>query len=166
MSFLRRSQDRNQSAATPNPDGDSAILEAEPISRARMDLLWLDPPHLAQVEKAMGGDAVITVTMGGDSSQMRDHDITREDIAWAKQIEKLVDIAFAAGERGDYRKSIEHYKKALALAPGCDLFLMSIGVGYAYMGEKAKALRYVERAAGISPDNSRIRDNLAQVRRF
>jgi tetratricopeptide (TPR) repeat protein len=165
MNFFRRSQGGNQPVGTSNPDEDPVLLQAEPISRARMDLLWLDPPHLAQVVKALGDDTVITVTMG-DDSQMRDDDITREDIAWAKQIEKVVDIAFSAGERGDYLQSIEHYKKALALAPGCDLFLMSIGVGYSHLGQKAKGLRYLERAAGISPGNSRIRDNLTQVRRM
>jgi len=130
-----------------------------------MDMLWLDPPRLAQVQEALAGEPVITITLG-DSAEMRDHDVTAEDVAWAKRIEKVVDVAFSAGERGDHQKSIAQYKKALELAPGSDLFLMSIGVGYAHLGQKTKAISFLERAAAISPGNSRIRDNLAQVRRL
>jgi hypothetical protein len=41
---------------------------------------------------------------------------------------------------------------------------MSIGVGYVELGEKAKGIRYLERAAQISPGNTRIKDNLAKAR--
>jgi tetratricopeptide (TPR) repeat protein len=130
-----------------------------------MDLLWLDPPKLAQVQQLVAQHGVVTVTMG-DNSELRDHEITQEDITWAKQIELFVDKAFAAVQRKDPVESICYYKKALELAPGCDLFLMSIGGAYADLGQKKKALAYLERAAEISPGNSRIRDNLNTVKRM
>jgi hypothetical protein len=34
-------------------DEDDAFLQAEPISRKRMDLLWLDPPRLAQLQQPL-----------------------------------------------------------------------------------------------------------------
>ncbi|MDR1169556.1 MAG: hypothetical protein LBK97_01815 [Prevotellaceae bacterium] len=147
-------------------DEDAVYLQAVPITRKRMDLLWLDPPRLAQVQQlvAQHGGAV-TVRMG-DNSELRDHEITQEDITWAKQIEPVVDRAFAAVRNNDHRGSIRYYKRALELAPGCDLFLMSIGSGYAFLGQKKKALAYLERAAAISPGNSRIRNNLNEVRRM
>lgn len=150
-------------------DEDVAFLQAEPISRKRMDLLWLDPPRLAQLQQpivqAAANHKVATVTLG-DSTNLRTHEITQEDFEWAKQVEQIVNKAFALGQRGNSRESILHYKKALELAPGCDLFLMSIGVGYANLRQKAKAVRYLERAAQISPNNLRIRDNLNNAQRM
>ena len=89
-----------------------------------------------------------------------------DDFQWAKQVERTVDKAFSAGQRGSREESIRHYKKALELAPGCDLFLMSIGANYAQLRQKAKAIRYLERAGQISPGNARIRDNLANAKRM
>ena len=146
-----------------NLEDDAAFLTAEPISRKRMDLLWLDPPHLAHVGQLLAQQQVITVTMGAGSN-VQDHEITREDFEWAKHIERIVDKAFSAGQDGRFPDGIRHYKEALRLAPGCDLFLMSIGVGYAQMGQKARGIRFLERAAQISPGNMRIRKNLEQVR--
>lgn len=155
------------SARVQSPENDdSAFLQAEPISRKRMDLLWLDPPRLAQLGRPLAQHKVITVTMGSTSSNVQDYEITQEDFEWAKQIEPIVDKAYSAGQRGNYNESIRYYKEALLLAPGCDLFLMSIGVCYAQVGRKAKGLRYLERAAQISPGNTRIRKNLEQVQRM
>jgi tetratricopeptide (TPR) repeat protein len=142
---------------------DAVYLQAVPVSRKRMDLLWLDSSNLSQTQQLVAQQGVVTVTMG-DNSNFRNHEITQEDITWAKQIEPIVYKAFMAGQRKDYRESIRYYKKALDLAPGCDLFLMSIGSAYAWLGEKKKAITYLERAAGISPGNSRIRNNLNAVR--
>jgi tetratricopeptide (TPR) repeat protein len=171
MDFLRNlfGKKHPTQASSVLADEDAAFLQAEPISRKRMDLLWLDPPRLAQLRQPIAQAAahhkVATVTLG-DSSNLRTHEITQEDFEWAKRVELIVDKAFALGQRGNYKESIHHYKKALELAPGCDLFLMSIGAGYAQLGQKAKAVRYLERAAQISPGNSRIRDNLDKARRM
>jgi len=166
MNFLRNLFGRKQETSSAATDEDAAFSRAEPISRKRMDLLWLDPPRLAQLEQPLAQHKVITVTMGSTSSNVQDYEIAQEDFQWAKQIEQIVDKAFAAGQRGNYKESIQYYKKALELAPGCDLFLMSIGAGYAQLGQKAKAIRYLERAAQISPGNSRICDNLNNARRM
>jgi uncharacterized membrane protein YhaH (DUF805 family)/DNA-directed RNA polymerase subunit RPC12/RpoP len=146
-------------------DEDAVYLQAVPIARKRMDLLWLDPTRLKQVQQRVEQHGVITVSMG-NSSNISNHEITQEDVTWAKQIEKIVDIAFAAAQRNDHREAIRYYKKALELAPGCDLFLMSIGSSYAHLGQKKNALAYLERASTISPNNSRIRDNLNEVRKI
>lgn len=163
MNFLRNLFGRKQETSTAATDEDAAFLQAEPISRRRMDLLWLDPPRLAQLGQALAQRTVVSIVLG-DSSSQREHEITQDDFHWAKQVEEIVDKAFAAGQRGNYSESIQYYKKALDLAPGCDLFLMSVGVGYAQLGQKTKAIQYLERAAHISPGNARIRENLAQAR--
>jgi tetratricopeptide (TPR) repeat protein len=143
-------------------DENAVFLQAEPISRKRMDLLWLDPPRLAHLQQQIVQHKVVEATMG-DSSNLRTHEFTQEDVEWAKRIEVIVDKAFALGQRGKYSESIQQYKLALEVAPGCDLFLMSIGVGYANLRQKANAVRYLERAAQISPGNMRIRENLDGV---
>ena len=165
MDLIRKLFGKKQPSGTSRTgaDIDDSILQADSISRKRMDLLWLDPPRLAQLQQPIVQTKVITVTMG-DSSNLRDHEITQEDFDWAKQVEKIVNKAFALGQCGNHRESIEQYKKALVIAPGCDLFLMSIGVSYAQLGQKRKAIQYLERAAQISPGNSRIRDNLHNAR--
>jgi tetratricopeptide (TPR) repeat protein len=166
MDFLRNLFGKKQPADTSSAiaDENTVFLQAEPISRKRMNLLWLDPLQLAQLQQQLAQHTVTTLRGFDDSSNLRDYKITQEDYEWAKQIERVVDKAFSAVQCGNYRESIQHYKKALELAPGCDLFLMSIGVGYAKLGEKAKGVRYLERAAQISPGNSRIHDNLNNVR--
>lgn len=165
MNFLRNLFSKKQPTDTSSAisDEDTTFLKAEPISRKRMDLLWLDPPHLAQLEQPLTQHKVITVNMGSTDSNVRDYEITQEDFKWAKQIERIVGKAYSAGQHENYNESIRYYKEALLLAPGCDLFLMSIGVGYAQIGQKAKGLRYLKRAAKISPDNTRIRENLDKV---
>ena len=165
MDFLRNLFGKKNGDISSILDEDSSFLQAEPISRKRMDLLWLDPPRLAQLESPLIQYKVITVTMG-DSSNLRDHEFTLEDFEWAKQIEQTVDKAFAAGQRGNFRESIQHYQKALELAPGCDLFLMSIGVSYAQLGQKERAIRYLQRANQISPGNVRILENLTNVQKM
>jgi tetratricopeptide (TPR) repeat protein len=130
-----------------------------------MDLLWLDPPRLAQLEPPLIQHGVVSVVIG-DNSNLREHEITVDDFQWVKNVERVVDEAFSAGQRGNHEESIRHYKNALELAPGCDLFLMSVGASYAHLGQKARAIRYLERAAQISPGNTRIRDNLANARRM
>jgi len=167
MSLLRDLlKDKKAPAASDGPavDEDAVLLGAEPISRKRMDLLWMDPPHLAQVGAALVRNETVRVQMGFGSS-VREHDIVREDYSWAKEIETIVDRAFDAGQRGDHLRSIEAYKEALRMAPGCDLFLMSVGTNYALLGQKAKAIAFLERAAAISPGNDRIRENLERARR-
>jgi tetratricopeptide (TPR) repeat protein len=166
MDFLRKLFGRTAQAGASAAvlDGDATFLAAAPISRKRMDLLWLDPPRLAQLQQQVAQHKVVNATMG-DRSSLRTHEFSQEDVEWAKQVEAIVDQAFALGQRGKYMDSIRQYKKALEHAPGCDLFLMSIGVAHVNLGQKAKAVQYLERAAQISPGNTRIRENLDQARR-
>jgi tetratricopeptide (TPR) repeat protein len=161
--FLKKAKDTDRSSL--DRDEDTVLLEAEPISRKRMDLLWLDPPHLVQVAQALAQHDVVKIELGFGSTR-HEHEITREDHSWAKQVEKVVDKAFAAGQQGDYLQSVQFYKEALRMAPGCDLFLMSVGTSYAFLGQKTKSIQFLERAAQISPNNERIRENLEKARRL
>ena len=146
--------------------GDNEMyLTAEPISRKQMALLWLDPHHLKQLGQKITEYGVITVTMG-DNANLAEYEISQKDYDWAKQIELVVDDAFAASQRKHYKRAIQYYKKALELAPGCDLFLMSVGSSYAQLGQKSIALKYLERAAKISPGNARIQNNLNNIKQM
>ena len=90
--------------------------------------------------------------------------ISHADAKWAVTVDAIAGVAVEASQRGDPRRAITYYGKALRLAPGCDLYLMSIGCCYANLGNATVGLRYLERAAEISPGRMRIRDNLASVR--
>ena len=137
---------------------DLALLRATPISRARMDLLWLDPPHLAALRRQVGADGRVTLAIE-DGTETRSHTLTIADLDWAKRIEAIVDQGFAAGELGMYQDAIGFYREALALAPGCDLFLMSIGSALAMLGDLDAGAAFLARALEISPTNARIRGN-------
>jgi tetratricopeptide (TPR) repeat protein len=145
---------------------DEELLGATPISRARMELIWLEPAglrDLAAKVKAAGG-SVSTVFYDSSDDDRREYLIRQEDIRWAQGIEKLVDFAFEAGQARRFEEAVHFYKQALLLAPGGDLFLMSVGVGYVQMGENDRGLRFLQRAAQLSPTNGRIRRNLEKAK--
>ena len=154
--------------AEPTIPTDEEFLTAKPMSRAKIDLIWADPIKLEKIAaevNARGGKAHVEFYDAADNDR-REHDYTTEDIQWAKQIEKIIDIAYGAGRQGRFEESIKYYKKALVKAPGGDLFLMSIGVAYIQLGQKDLGVRYLERAAAISPNNGRIRRNLQAAKGY
>lgn len=136
---------------------------AEPISQGRMVLLWMDPSGL-RVLKASIGKEHVTSVVPDDRGGLRELQATVEDVEWAEQINRIAEKASSASNRGDYTEAIRLYREALKLAPGCDLYLMSIGCCYANIGEPRQGLKYLERAAQISPSNARIKSNLAALR--
>gem|GEM_PF-1770858 len=142
--------------------GDSELLEASPISKKLMHLLWLDDSNLHQIKSALVKNEPITVVMG-DSSEQKEWEITRADMNWLDKVIPVALKAYATGQKDNYYQAINYYKQALKLAPGCDLYLMSIGSAYVMIGQKERGIRYLERAAEISPGNKRIRENLNKV---
>lgn len=143
---------------------DSALLKAVPISRKRMDLLWLHPLSLSRMmEWVSQHDAPVIV---GDGFDERIHEVSYNDLLWAKQIEPVIDKASAAYQSGDYKQAIAYYKKALEFAPGCDVYLMNIGTTYARLRNRRKAVKYLKRAATISPESFRIRDELREAEKI
>ena len=144
---------------------DETLLQAVPISRKQMDLLWLHPLSLSRImEWTLQHDVVPLTT--GDGFVLRKHEVTYDDLVWAKQMEPVVNKAIAAYYSGNYKLSIAYYKKALELAPGCDFYFMNIGNAYARLRKKKKAVKYLERAANLNPDSFRIRDELRDARKI
>jgi tetratricopeptide (TPR) repeat protein len=137
-------------------------LKAHPLPRNRMDLLWLDSPRLEVIRTSIGTQNQIFVDDGaGGATQVN---VTIEDVDFAKEITAIVDKANVAGRLNNHGEAIRLYREALKRAPGCDMYLMSIGCSYANMGELKKGLAYLERAAEISPHNERIKRNLSGIR--
>jgi len=145
-------------------------LQADSARRDRMDLLWLDPQHLLTLKEAVERGIAVDVEHGaGDLYErvignVNGGKIAVDDLNWALEVDALAAKAEAASKAGDYRAAIRHYRAALRLAPGCDLYIMSIGSCYGHLDEDELALRYLERAAQISPSNPRIARNLAAAR--
>jgi tetratricopeptide (TPR) repeat protein len=148
--------------------GDAELLGAVPIPRARMELIWVEPSSLRELAakvKAAGG-RITTEFYDSADKDRREFEITSADIAWAQGVEKVVDFAYAAGQEERLEEAISFYKQALVLAPGGDLFLMSVGVAYVRLGQKERGLRFLERAARLSPSNGRIQKNLQAARGY
>jgi len=135
------------------------------LTRRQMDLLWLDRTELATLKASLGKPtAAVAGSNGHGGGGDRKEDITIRDIEWAERVMAVAEQAAAASQEDDYAKAIELYRQALQQAPDCDLYLMSIGACYANMGQPARGLPYLKRAAKINPNNARIQGNLASVR--
>ena len=148
-------------------DEDNEVLQAEPILRKRMILTWFEPDELAQLKGLLSGNNSVTVGMdNGSGENSQQYEITIEDYKWAKELQPIIDKASAAAQNAKFSKAIEFYKDALELAPGCDMFLMSIGSCYGNLHNKDKAVRYLQRALQISPRNKRIQENLAYAHKI
>jgi tetratricopeptide (TPR) repeat protein len=146
-------------------DGDDvnieADLRAQPISTDRMKLLWFDPAVLGLLAPNSSGNETGVFTVGATVHEMKP---SAGDIEWAKKVNVFAVRAAEASKRDDYAEAIKWYRQALDLAPGCDLYLMSIGCCYASSGQVKTGLRYLQRAHEINPSNQRIQRNLDGVR--
>jgi len=142
---------------------DQENLKAKPIPKKRMLLLYLDLPRLNQIARALEKDESIDVLMG-DSSEQKTWKITREDLLWLVEVGPLAEKAYQDAKNGNTIQALHGYKQALKLSPGCDLYLMNVGAAYAMLDQKEKAVAYLERAAAISPGNSRIQEALQHAR--
>ena len=141
--------------------GRSGDLTAEPIPRERMDLLWLNPDEFDVVGLAVEGKHEVVI--GPEKGGPRRLTVTTEDLAWARRVDRVAAKAVQASSSGDYAVAIRFYRQALRLAPGADIYLMSIGSCYANMRKTRDALAYLERAHEISPQNERIHRNLSAL---
>ncbi len=131
-----------------------------------MDLLWMDRTGLAVLKASLGNPSVAVFGpnhLGGIQDQKK---VTTQDIEWAEHVMRIAELAAAASQRGDFASAIQLYKEALEQAPDCDLYLMSIGCCNANLGHPQEGLHYLKRAAAISPNNARIRNNLAGIRQM
>lgn len=148
----------------------SADLQATPISRVHMDLLWLDPMHLQQCRQALQQGAEVGFPATRPVfRRMQDafdrRQLSVADLDWALAVDGIAAIAADLGQR-DPSRAIGKYREALRSAPGCDLYLMSVGSCLAMTGQAEQGLRYFERAAEINPTDEQIDNNLQDCRRY
>jgi tetratricopeptide (TPR) repeat protein len=168
MSFLDRLFGKKKEPSPkqqPNPERreeETDVLRAKPISKERMRLLWHDPSNLDILALTVEREDVVTLSL--NDTGIHDWQPTAEDIAWAKKVNVFAIKATEASKREQYSQAIEFYRDALRLAPGCDLYLMSIGCCFGNMRRSSEGLPYLERAYQISPDNERIKRNLQACR--
>jgi hypothetical protein len=162
----------------PAADGAAAVnadLTAPPLPRTRMNLLWVGPAQLAMFKAMARGGYTGVAIAGADGAasvepsktimrQISEGRITEQDIEWAINVDAIAGEAEALFGQGDLLEAIAKYREALRYAPGCDVYLMSVGTCYGELGALKEAIRYFERAAQISPDNARIARNLTQAR--
>jgi hypothetical protein len=151
-------------------------LNATPISRKHMDLLWLDPMHLQQCRQALQQGAQIGFPNGSafaDTApvfrRMQEAfdrgQVSVADLDWAIAVDGIAADAEELGRR-DPARAIGKYREALCSAPGCDLYLMSVGSCLAMVENPEQGVRYLERAAEINPVSERIASNLDNCQRY
>lgn len=144
----------------PSSDFVLRELTANPISRDRMALLWMEEGQLCGVDGSLElgvSDIFVDDFLNGGTRKLT---VKSEDVEWAKSVAKVAARAAAAAARRDFQAAIKAYEEALALAPGADIYLMSIGCCYGNMGLLEKGATYLKCAQAISPASNRIRDNL------
>ncbi len=98
-----------------------------------------------------------------------------EDYAhWSRRVERHRDsnpyyhawLGDQAGEEGDWRGALGHYREALELQPGDGELHFAVGLIYSELDQPRAALRYVEQAierAGLARDLRRYRAKLAEL---
>jgi hypothetical protein len=124
------------------------------ITREQQEALWLRPTELWSA----GLDTAKVVTIG--ESGKKTLRISPEVVKWAASILEMVGKADNLAKQGKYREAINAYKQVLNKAPNAAIALMSIGVCYCYMKNKAKALKWMRQAKSADPDNERVIKNL------
>jgi tetratricopeptide (TPR) repeat protein len=145
---------------------EEAELREEPITGELRDLIWLGDDSLAVIMKQLqAGTSPETIAIP-DANGIVTHLLQSkmETIEWVRGINRVAAKAVGAGDRRNAADAIKFFRESLKLAPGCDLFLMSLGVCYAASGQRKKGIAYLRRAAEISPHNARIKKNLEDVK--
>jgi hypothetical protein len=156
----------------------AADLSSAPLPRKLMNLLWVGGEQLEILKSVAKGaySNVKVVDVGSDdptpgadilktiARQISEGQVSADDLDWALRVDAIAGEAENTFKRGDVLVAIERYRDALQEAPGCDVYLMSMGTCYAELGALRDAVRYFERAAQVSPQNARIARNLAGAR--
>ncbi len=83
-----------------------------------------------------------------------------DDVDLFIKIRNLSDQA----DRASYPQDIELYKKVIELAPWDAISTMSIGSCYWNAGRKSEAVKWLEKASQVDPDNARISRNLRNMK--
>lgn len=147
-------------------------LTAEPLPRWKLDLLWVGPSLLQELRilATMAGEgkaAFQTIGEGEEEARVArlaervaSRQITIADIDWAIGVDSIAGEAERLAGDEDRFGAITQYRAALRQAPGCDVYLLSIGVCLFHLGAARDAVTYMQRAHEIDPANSRIRRNL------
>lgn len=151
-------------------------LSAEPLQRWKLDLLWVGPAVLHHLRTLatmaeQGEAAYQTIGEGEEEARVGrlaelvvSRQITVADIDWAIGVDSIAGEAERLAGDEDRFGAINHYRAALRQAPGCDVYLLSIGVCLFHLGAAGDALKYLQRAREIDPANLRIRRNLEGLR--
>jgi tetratricopeptide (TPR) repeat protein len=93
--------------------------------------------------------------------------VTPELASQALKAKKHEQQADGLAKMGRYREAIKEYIQAIHIAPYEDEILyMSLGAMYTYIDDYPEALKYLEIAHKINPDNERVAMNLQGVREY
>jgi hypothetical protein len=151
-------------------------LTADPLPRWKLDLLWVGPDTLQgyRALAAAPNRTNITAMATGDDEDGRrtitlarmigEGKITAADLDWAIAVDGIAGDAEDLARAEDLLGAIRKFREGLRRAPGADVYLMSMASCFVRLGARDVALRYLERAHAVNPDNARIKRNLDGAR--
>ena len=148
-----------------------ADLAAQPLPRAKLDLLWLGAEYLSllrslggRLPNFIGEQTDVTEMLQRCSRALQAGEITIDDVDWALKVDQQAGAAEGRFHAGDVLGAIAAFREGLRLAPGCDNYMMSMAICFYQLGMPKEALRYLERAHEINPESARIARKLQELR--
>lgn len=154
----------NLFAKNVSQDDIQGLLNMEPKAPHLLKLLSLPP--VSGLAMLRGADEPFDFfTEDGNIETFDPKDYCEADLVWAEEVLKIGMEGSDKARAGRFNEAIPSLKRALSMAPGHDLMLMTLGVCYAQIGEFPKAIKILEQARKLHPDNSRIAQNLEAIKR-
>jgi tetratricopeptide (TPR) repeat protein len=178
LDFLKRFFGRKAKNRTDHkPSGQDDIheilnMEMNPKDIYLLQLLFKLPPDSAiQMLKSAISRSTdlnpVEFAFGDEEDKyiFNHNDYSKADISWAEKVFKIAMAGETKAKSDKFNEAIPLLKRALRMAPGHDLLLMTLGVCYGELKQYSTAIRVLERAQQLYPTNQRIKTNLEAVRR-
>ncbi len=169
---LREIEQAFEQAPTSQPEGD-----VDPEVRARLAALGYVGSFVAnandpRTNRADPKDKIEVFNLMGAA-----RDISRQDGGFSKAVAMLtrvvtadpqvIDAWFTLGNlyfrEGQYRESIEHFRKSLELKPDHDLAVINLAHAYRRLGDDAAAMAGYDRYLQLDPQDAYVRYQLGEI---
>ena len=121
-------------------------------------LLALSPLYLESIRSGRSGTGKV---VNLDSDEDFINRMTDNELVEAIDLTRL---ARDASSLGDHKEAIRVLEQIVAKAPFDSISIMSIGTRYGMLGNRHKAVQYIEKALQSDPHNERISKHLDNIR--
>ena len=166
MGFFDRLFGKGESSMIPSEIRE--ILDLGPVASHLQKLIAL--PHnmsaliFEPFKKGTPMDYMDNET--GEKIEYDPKEYSESDIQWAQEVLSITRKGEDKGRMGNHKEAIPLLTKALKMAPGNDLLMLSLAVSYAEEGNFPVSLEILRKAMKLHPKNQRIRNNYKAIRSF